>query len=136
MEVAGVDFSPTLANGTLEEGSLPRLKEIFWRHNILGLVPELPARVAIMLPQQQPETATLVGTWFDHPMPLPEQAEFRTGLRHVVSYWQVNGEWASDEARREAMVGLELAKRLQLTPGDHCNCIQSSPRSFFTFAAL
>jgi putative ABC transport system permease protein len=49
---------------------------------------------------------------------LPEQAEFRTGLRHVVNYWQVNGEWVSDEARRDAMIGLELAKRLQLAPGD------------------
>jgi putative ABC transport system permease protein len=118
LEVAGVNFTPAPANSALDENALPRLKEIFWRHNILGFVPELQAPVAIMRAGHAPEKATLVGTWFDHPLPLPEQTEFRTGLRHVVNYWQVSGQWASDEARRGAMIGLELAKRLQLAPGD------------------
>jgi putative ABC transport system permease protein len=118
LEVAGVDYSALLNGGYLNEADLPNIKETFWRHNVIGFAPELPVRVALVVSQQQHESVTLVGTWFDKPMPLKEQPQFRTGLRHVVSYWQVQGNWARDEAREEIMAGAEIARRFDIHVGD------------------
>jgi len=118
LEIAGVDYSSLLTGGYLNEADLPKIKETFWRHNIVGFVPELPMRVAMITPAQHREPATLVGTWFDKSLPLKEQPEFRTGLRQVVSYWQVNGDWVRDEALREIMLGVEIARRFNLRLGD------------------
>jgi putative ABC transport system permease protein len=118
MEVAGVDFSALLTGGSLNEADLPQIKEIFWRHNILGFVPELQTRATLVAPQQNGELFTLVGTWFDKTVPLREQRDFRTGVRHVVSYWQVKGAWVSDASQREIMVGTELARHFNLAIGD------------------
>jgi len=118
LEIAGVDYSALLSNGYLDESHLPRIKETFWRHNIVGFVPELPSRVALILSPSNRQPVTLIGTWFDRALPLKEQPDFRTGLRHVVSYWQVNGEWINDTAQREVMIGGELARRFNLNVGD------------------
>ncbi len=117
LEVVGVDYSALLNGGSLDEAALPRIKEIFWRHNILGFVPELQARVTLVTPPNA-ELVTVVGTWFDKALPLIDQPSFRTGLRHVVSYWQVNGEWVSDPSQRDVMVGAEIARRFALAAGD------------------
>jgi putative ABC transport system permease protein len=117
LEVAGIDYSALLTGGSLDESELPRIKEIFWRHNILGFVPELQTRVTLVTPQHD-EPVTLVGTWFDKALPLNDQPNFRTGLRHVVSYWKINGEWVSDESQRDVMVGAEVARRFVLAAGD------------------
>jgi len=117
LEIAGLDYSALLANGYLQEADLPRLKETFWRHNIVGFVPELSAPVVLIKATAQ-HPVTLIGTWFDRALPVQDQPDFRTGLRHLASYWQVNGEWISDEARREVMIGNELARRFNLSVGD------------------
>jgi putative ABC transport system permease protein len=118
LEVAGVDYSALLTGGYLKEADLPKIKETFWRHNIVGFAPELPTRVALVVSPPQRESVTLVGTWFDKSMPLQEQPQFRTGLRHVASYWQVHGEWARDEAPDEIMAGAEIARRFNIHAGD------------------
>lgn len=117
LEVAGFDYSALLANGYLQEADLPRLKATFWRHNIVGFVPELPARVELRTATAQ-QPVTLIGTWFDRALPVQDQPDFRTGVRHVVSYWQVEGAWISDAAEREVMIGNALARRLNLSAGD------------------
>ncbi len=118
MEVAGVDYSALLTGGSLNESDLPRIKETFWRHNIIGFVPELQARAALVTSPQDRHAVTLVGAWFDQAMPLKDQPDFRTGLRHVVSYWQVKGQWINDESQHEVMVGTEVARRFNLAIGD------------------
>jgi putative ABC transport system permease protein len=118
LEIAGVDYSPLLASGYLNEADLPKIKDIFWRHNIVGFAPELPARVNLIMPNATREIVTVIGTWFDKPLPLKEQPDFRTGLRHVASYWKVQGNWARDDSPRDAMIGAEIAQRLQVNLGD------------------
>lgn len=131
MEIAGVDYSALLTGGSLDESALPQIKEIFWRHNILGFVPELQARAAFAGSPQKQELLTLVGTWFDKAMPLQEQPDFRTGLRHVASYWQVRGAWVGDESQHEAMIGAEAARRFNAGIGDSIHLEVNGRRKAF-----
>ena len=80
LEVAGVDYSALLNGGYLNEADLPKIKETFWRHNIIGFAPQLPMRVALVASPQRREAVTLVGTWFDLPE-LPSHDELRFGDR-------------------------------------------------------
>jgi putative ABC transport system permease protein len=131
MEIAGVDYSALLTGGSLKESDLPQIKEIFWRHNILGFVPELQARAAFVVLPQKRELLTLVGTWFDKAMPLREQPDFRTGLCHVADYWQVNGAWVGDESQHEAMIGAEVARRFNVASGDSIHLEVNGRRNAF-----
>lgn len=118
LEVAGVDYSALLTGGYLNEADLPKIKETFWRHNIVGFAPELQIRALVVAPAQLHEPVTLVGTWFDKALPLKEQPAFRTGLQQVAGYWQISGTWANDAARGEIMAGAEIARRYKIQVGD------------------
>lgn len=118
LEVAGVDYSALLTGGYLNEADLPKIKETFWRHNIVGFAPELQIRATLVTPELPREPVTLVGTWFNQALPLKEQPTFRTGLQQVAGYWQVNGNWANDAARDEIMAGAEIARRFKIQVGD------------------
>lgn len=108
LEFGGVDLRPLAPERTLDEAALTRLRKIFWRNNLVAFTPFLPVRARV-----EGADATLVGTWFEHPV----DAEFRTGLRGLSESWSVEGRWPADGAR-EAMLGERLAERLGLRPGD------------------
>jgi putative ABC transport system permease protein len=125
VEVGGLRYAAPVQAAYLEESDLGLLKTIFWGHNIVGLTPFLSGPVEI-----GDARALLVGTWFDHVVPLgmaktpgdrwqarADAAEFHTGLRTVAPWWQIEGAWIAD-ASTEALVGGELAKRLRVTVGD------------------
>src|SRR5262249_17547104 len=42
VEIGGVNLKPVSSGGYLKETDLPKIKTIFWRHNILGFAPFLP----------------------------------------------------------------------------------------------
>ncbi len=114
LEMGGVDFNPLAHRGGIPLQSLPQLKEIFWRHNIVSFAPLLEERV-----RAKDIEATLVGTWFDRRYPVMGDEEFRTGLERVQPWWQVSGRWPQDaEDRPEALVGAEVARKLGVGPGD------------------
>ena len=135
LEIAGVDYSALLQGGYLNEADLPRIKETFWRHNIVGFVPELPARVSLISSSNR-ETVTMIGTWFDKATPLADQPSFRTGLRHVASYWQIKGEWINDSSQHEIMIGAELAQRLNLAIGDSLALAMNQHHSNFLISGV
>jgi putative ABC transport system permease protein len=135
VEVAGENYSDLLTGGFLSEADLPGLKQIFWRNNIVGFVPELWVHVKAITTRHQPETVTLVGVWFDKSMPLSDQPDFRTGLRHLTDYWQVNGRWVSDESHHEIMVGAEIARRFKLAVGDSIQLAVNNHRATFVVRA-
>lgn len=125
VEVGGLRYAAPVQAAYLEESDLSRLKTIFWGHNIVGFAPFLSGPVEVGATR-----ALLVGTWFDHVIPLgkadppgdqrqarADPAEFHTGLRTVAPWWQIEGAWIADKST-EALVGGELAKRLRVTVGD------------------
>jgi len=105
LEIGGVDYRPVDEGAYLKEAELGKLKTIFWRHNILGFTPflDVPAVIA-----GQP--TTLIGTWYEHEVPVPDGTKFKTGLSATHPWWNIQGRWFSDGAN-EAVVGAALAAK-------------------------
>ena len=126
LEIGGVDYRPVNAGAYLPESDLPKLKTIFWHNNIIGFAPILEARgealpFAYKDGQYQPggwiENVPLIGTWAQHAVPLPEGGDFRTGVAKTNPWWQIEGQWFSDDAK-ECVVGVAFAKKNHVKIGD------------------
>jgi putative ABC transport system permease protein len=114
LEIGGVDYRPLDDGAYLQEGNLGKLKTIFWRHNILGFTPflDVPARSPSMGTAGSPASSnvTLIGTWYEHSVPVPDGTTFVTGLKSTHPSWQIRGGWFHDDAE-EAVVGARLAAK-------------------------
>jgi putative ABC transport system permease protein len=116
LEIGGVDYNPLKGQVFIDEKDLPKIKEIFWHNNIIGLAPYL--KVAAELRGKEAKTITLIGTHFDKVMPLSGDEEFRIGVRVINPFWQVQGAWPEDDDRAGVLAGAALAREMNLKIGD------------------
>jgi len=119
VEIGGVDYRPVDEGAYLRESDLGKLKMIFWRHNILGFTPFLDVPALILTPEEyQAVRTTVIGTWYDHDVEVPDGTKFRTGVKSTHPGWRVEGRWFRDGAQ-ECVVGSALAKTYPegITPG-------------------
>lgn len=101
----------------LKEDDIPKIKSIFWRHNIIGIAPFTETKV-----KGRFGTITMVGTWFEKAIPIPgESGVFQTGVKKVSPWWHVEGEWPSDSESGFILVGSTLSERLDIKKGDNIN---------------
>ncbi|HLI31083.1 MAG TPA: ABC transporter permease, partial [Terriglobia bacterium] len=112
ISLGGVDFRPTGAGAYLQEASLSKLKQIFWRNSIEAFAPfvYVPAR-------SRGRTFVLIGTWFDHSLSISSTESFTTGVRQLHPAWKVTGDWPAAGDESGCLVGSQLAKELGLKPG-------------------
>ena len=89
----------------MSEADLGKLKTIFWRHNILGFTPFLDVPTVV-----DGIRTTMVGTWYEHKVPVPDGTSFETGLKATNPSWQIQGRWFGDGAN-ETVIGAALAAR-------------------------
>lgn len=115
VEINGVNLKPPSDAAYLNEAELPKMKGIFWGHNILAFAPELPLSTQFSIRRRQ-ASATLVGTWFAHTVAFGDDS-FVTGLPKTQPWLQLNGAWPREDSA-EAVVGTELAKQFGLRAGD------------------
>jgi putative ABC transport system permease protein len=115
LEIAGVDYNPLRGKSFLSEGDLPAIKEIFWRNNIVGFAPFLKSTVRV---SGNEKPVTLIGTWFDRPTAVANEADYRTGVRAINPFWRVDGSWPSDAADAGVLVGAGLAETLNIDVGE------------------
>lgn len=125
VEIGGVDYRPITQGAYLPVAELPKLKSIFWRHNILGFAPFLDVPVnAALAGQGKTEkkfSATLVGTWHKHSLPVDDgSGTFTTGAAATNPWWKVDGRWF-DEQSQECLIGAQLAQRNSISTGDRLN---------------
>lgn len=126
VEIGGIDYRPVSQGAYISEASLSKLKQIFWRNNIIAFAPFLYAPVrAIARPAGSPprELRTmLVGAWFDHPVVTNAGDRFRTGIQPLNPTWQLEGTWIDDSngdaAGAECLLGRSLADAMGLRVGD------------------
>lgn len=119
LEIGGVDYRPVDEGAYLQEADLGKLKTIFWRHNILGFTPFLDIPVSVRGSEAgAPSATTLIGTWYDHAVPVSDGTQFRTGISVTHPSWSVRGRWFQDTAS-EAIVGSAFAATYPggITPG-------------------
>ncbi|HEY6330123.1 MAG TPA: ABC transporter permease [Blastocatellia bacterium] len=113
----GISYQAAAASGFINESDLPNLKSIFWANNILGFAPFLtvPVKASVAGASRNGSNAELIGTWFDHEVPLDSGKAFPTGIKQVSPWWRVDGQWPSDD---QCLVGVRLAEVLKCHPGD------------------
>ncbi len=130
LEIGGVDYRPIDEGAYLSEGDLPKLKTIFWRHNIIGFTPflDVPAQMVVKRNGATVRT-TLIGTWYEHQVPLPDGGKFTTGVNVTHPWWKIRGRWFAD-ATKECVVGAALAGRYGIEPGDTVE-LRSGDRSSY-----
>ncbi|PVX40444.1 putative ABC transport system permease protein [Pasteurella langaaensis DSM 22999] len=102
----------------IDEKELPNIKDIFWRNNIVGFAPQLSANV-----QVNGENISILGTFFDHPIAVPDEDDYHTGQKIISPYWKVTGEWVDDSQEQyavpvPALLGEQLAKSMKWKIGD------------------
>ncbi len=111
VEIGGVDYRPVDQGAYLQEADLGKLKTIFWRHNILGFTPFLDVPAYFGPGDAQAKTAaTVIGTWYDHEVPVPDGTAFKTGASVTHPWWKIQGRWFHDDAQ-EVVVGEALAAK-------------------------
>jgi putative ABC transport system permease protein len=114
LEIGGVDYRPVDEGAYLPEADLGKLKMIFWRHNILGFTPFLDVPVSIRASREAASNApiatltTLIGTWYEHQVVVPDGTIFKTGASVTHPWWRIEGRWFGDD-REECVVGETLA---------------------------
>src|SRR5215467_2473299 len=119
LEIGGVDYRPVNAGAYLPEAELGKIKTVFWHNNIIAFAPVLEFRAQALLfslkgdghvlsdwIQATPwiDDVPVIGTWANHPVPLKDGNEFRTGAERANPWWQVEGRWFL-EASGECVVG-------------------------------
>ena len=108
VEIGGVDYRPVNEGAYLSEADLGKLKTIFWRHNILGFTPFLD--VPTLVSGSTVTSTTLIGTWYQHDVPVPDGTKFKTGVSVTHPWWKIRGQWFRDGAD-EAVIGAALAAK-------------------------
>jgi putative ABC transport system permease protein len=110
--VGGVDYRPAAAGAFLHESDLPSLKKIYWANNITAFAPFLYAPALLA-----GRRVVLIGSWFDHVVPVGKSESFRTGLRDLHIGWRVRGQWPDDTHPHACLVGRSLARAARLESG-------------------
>jgi putative ABC transport system permease protein len=120
--IGGEDLSSLRVPAYLPADDVLRVKDNFWKNNILGFAPVLDVPVFAA-----GRRALLRGTWFERPAPVPGDAAAGTaaalaGLRVLNPYWSVDGHWPREAGavggeHPEILAGRAIAASLGLAPG-------------------
>ena len=109
-DIYGVDESTH--KEYLQESDLGKIKTIFWTNNIVAFAPSLTGNLKLADGSEIPA----VGTWFNHEMNLPTGENFSTGIIEMKSWWQIQGEYPTEQ--NEILVGSKLATVKNFKVGD------------------
>ncbi|HEY3175840.1 MAG TPA: ABC transporter permease [Candidatus Polarisedimenticolia bacterium] len=113
--LGGEELTHLRARAHLDSSQVLKVKENFWRHNILGFAPYLD------VPARSGERVVPVrGTWFDRNVTLDDGEIITTGMKGLHPYWKVTGGWPTDAAGGAgdtALAGVRLARSLGIQAG-------------------
>jgi putative ABC transport system permease protein len=126
--IGGEDLSALRVPSYLPAAEVMRVKDNFWKNNILGFAPLLDVPVFV-----SGRRALLRGAWFERPAPIEGDAAAGTtaalaGLRVINPFWSVDGRWPNEDepgaaagvatdAATEILAGRTIAAALGLVPG-------------------
>ncbi|KEA45965.1 ABC transporter permease [Campylobacter mucosalis] len=114
VEIEGRNFTPLKSQNFLPEENLHKIKEIFWRNNIVAFAPFLQVDINA----SSGKSYKILGTYFDKNIGVKDEPEFSTGVKTLYGFWGIQGEWVKDDSVDEILVGDELAKRENFKVGD------------------
>lgn len=110
--LGGEELTQLKARVWLDGEQILKVKENFWRHNILGFAPWLDVMVLV-----GDSPVRLRGAWLERSVTLNDGEVVTTGMKSLHPYWQVTGVWPDETKNDAALVGQALADALSLRPG-------------------
>ena len=110
--IGGVNLKPANDGDYLSESDLPKIKGMFWRNNIVGFAPMLPASAVL----GDGTAVTVLGTYFSKQLTFGKET-FTTGVEITSPWWKVQGAWPADDSQ-DILVGETLAHHRGLKRGD------------------
>jgi putative ABC transport system permease protein len=120
----GMDFTSVTEQGYINETDLWKIKRISWRENVLGFAPFL-FQVVSATSATAVSNLVMAGTYFETDVTIEEPYEpqdekvVTTGVRYINAWWKSSGDWIdAPDDEDSAMVGVEVAKKLNVTIGD------------------
>jgi len=138
VRLAGEDVTGLRLPAYLSADDVTRVKDNFWKNNILALAPVLEAQVKV-----GGTTAPLLGTWFERQTRLESGESFITGLKSLNPTWSVRGNWPEDFDPGQilpdlppALVGIRLAARLRLRPSAKLEVVGEADRAILTVTGV
>src|SRR6266849_985796 len=142
LEIGGVDYRPANAGAYLPEADLGKLKTIFWRYNIKAFAPILEVPVEGWSPASKNWSLpgvvgkfTVIGTWSEHAVPVPDGTSFITGIGKTNPWWQIDGRWFADGSD-ECVVGSAFTRKFGVKTGDVVNVGAGEPRGWKTLKVV
>ena len=102
---------PATTGSHLKESALPKIKGIFWGHNILAFAPLLEAQASA-----GQGSLRVLGTYFNKNLEFGTE-QFTAGVQKLYPWWRVQGSWPHDDSN-EVLMGTRLAAQLGKQPGD------------------
>lgn len=139
--IGGEDVSGLRVPSYLDTSDIPKVKDNFWKNNILSFAPilDIPATV-------RGRTVLLRGSWFERSFAADASAPDETvltGIRNLNPFWSLEGRWPDDrteEARAasgsEVLVGRTLAEALGVKPGDRLEAAAAGASESLTVTGL
>ncbi len=113
-DVYGLDMSADESTNFLSESDLPKLKSIFWAHNIVDFTPYLETTAII----NGEDKVNIKGTWFNKQIKTSTGIEFKTGITRMKDWWDLGYHWISDEMTDSIMIGGDIQEKYLLNYGD------------------
>jgi putative ABC transport system permease protein len=110
VEIGEVNLKPA-GGAYLNEADIPKIKGMFWRNNIVGFAPVLPATVQI-----GGSKVTVLGTYFAKRVTFGKES-FVSGVLSTHPWWRVAGSWPQDDST-DILLGERLARNLGYKTGD------------------
>lgn len=137
LDIGGVDYRPVDEGATLAEADLGKLRTIFWRLNIIGFTPllDVPVEARSSSGRIIAARTTLIGTWHEHGIAVPDGTSFTTGMTLTHPWWTVTGRWF-DEASEECIAGTALARRVGLRLGDRVTIHAGAAQRLLTVTGI
>ena len=109
----------------LYEEDVLKLKSIFWGFNILDFVPVLEGNAILRFNQKVIGSIALIGTWPEKNAVLATGEELHTGLKALRTWWDIQGEWLSEDENNSVMLGKNLASQNKINVGDSITLTQN-----------
>ncbi len=114
-DLYGVEKDSGVSDQYLKEAELGNIKTIFWAFNIVDFTPYFDTKVKLISGDSE---VKLVGTWFNHHLELPTGESLDTGMKNMKNWWEVSGDWLTDQDENSAMVGSLVSGRNNIKAGD------------------
>lgn len=111
VRIGDQQIKPASPGSHLRESDLPKIKGIFWGHNILAFAPVLEVQGQI-----DARPVRVLGTYFNQHLHFGTE-DFTAGVKNLYPWWKVAGSWPEDGGS-DVLLGSTLANQLGKGIGD------------------